>query len=568
MSEAQPRRPVLEIILVAVVLLAGLALLYGNALQAGLPRVSGDLYDGRIYIAVLEHWFGVVSGDHSPLSPPYFYPYPYTLSFGDGLVVAGLIYAVPRAVGFDPFVSYEISNAVICSIGFVGAYAVARRLLGVSIVFALFAALVALLANSLTIRSVHAQLLFAAFFPIGILLVWPLFLGLTSSGGRSPRSTGTMLAAVGAVVFFFVWAMTSFYSLFAFVLFTLVVMATAMIADPALRGRVWQALRRPSPALIVLAAGFAVAAVAVFALYSQSGHSGHSVSGMWHGARPVIELINVGGSNWIWGDLMGPLMGLSETANPNDPYGFSPVFLAAFLLCTVWLVIACRRDRPTVDGAGADRRVLALGLAAGAVVLGLCAVRIGGFALFQPLFVAIPGGSAIRLPVRFLLFAGPVVALVTAYGLDAAARRGWVPALAAVAVAVFILLEQGHDESTLRLDRHAEQAFLESVPEPPEGCRSFYVYEPRVGPFGNEAMDRYYSHGVDAMLLGSYLRLPTVNGMATFTPVGWTLAGPFEPDYLDRVAAYAERHGISDGQCGLSLKESRWVEGVPGQATR
>lgn len=557
-----------EAVAVVIVLAAGLAVLYGPALLEGLPRVSGDVFDGRIFIAVLEHWYGVVLGLNAPLSPNHFYPYPYTLSYGDGLMFAGLVYAIPRAIGFDPFVSMEITNAVVCGIGFVATYLVARRLLGVSVLLALFAALVGLLANSLAIRAIHAQLLYAAFFPVGILLVWPLFLALTGSGGRSPRGAGPVLRALAIVAIFYVWAMTSFYSLFAFVLFMACVLAAAVLLDGPLRARLWSAVRRPAPALIVLAVGLAVAAVAVFLLYSQSGHGGHSVSSMKAGTRSFVELVNVGGSNWIWGELMPPLMNLfSAGGNPNDPYGLSPVFFLAFAVSLVWLLSLVRRhrrlagDRPSSD---VDPMTFACALGIGAVVLGLFAFRIGPVALFQPVFVLVPGASAIRLPVRFLLFIVPVVALVTACAMDLFARRGRASAVVVGAVALFVLAEQGHGESSFRLDRHEEQAFLAGVGRPPEACRSFYVFDPRIGPTGDDGVDRFYAHGVDAMMIAAYVKLPTVNGMATFWPNDWGLTAPFEPDYLARVAAYADRKGITDHLCGLDLKERRWTVGAPG----
>lgn len=136
--------------------------------------------------------------------------------------------------------------------------------------------------------------------------------------------------------------------------------------------------------------------------------------------------------------------------------------------------------------------------------------------------------------------------------------------MALVAVlAVFILVEQGHDDSALRLDRRAERDFLNSFGAPPEACKAFYVFNPRFPKTDNEGVNELYIHGVDAMLLASYYRLPTINGMATFTPPDWDVKGPFEPDYLSRVRAYAEQHDIVDGLCGLDLKERRWITGAP-----
>ncbi|MEW5421049.1 hypothetical protein [Amorphus sp. 3PC139-8] len=554
----------MEIVVVVLTLVVGLGALYGSALREGLPRVSGDIYDARIFIAVLEHWYAVLTGGGTPLSPPYFFPYPYTLSYGDGLLFGGVLYAVPRTLGFDPFVSYEIVNAVVAAIGFVATYVVARRMLGISVVLGLFAALLALVANSLAMRSIHAQLLYAAFFPVGLLLVWPLFLALTDSGGRRARSIGTVVRAVATVAFFFVWAMTSFYSLYAFVLLSLVALLTAAIADPALRLRVWLAVRHPSLALIVLALGLAGSAVAIFGLYSQSGYGGHGVSAMKAGTVSIAELVNVGVGNWVWGGLMEPLRDRLKPPYTRDAYGLSPVLVVAFLASMIWIGRLCRlrlKARGHREG-DVDAALFAYSMGIGALVLALFAVHIARFAPFQPLFVLLPGASAIRVPARFLLFIGPVVALVVAYALDLLADRGrWAMALVAVLVA-FILAEQVHDDSALRLDRRQEQAFLDSVGQPPESCEVFYVFNPRFPKTGNDGQDRLYVHGVDAMLLASYYRLPTINGMATFTPPGWDVVGPFEPDYLDRVRAYAERHDILDGLCGLDLKERRWREGM------
>ncbi|WP_018699878.1 hypothetical protein [Amorphus coralli] len=565
-QEPRTRLRPFEGLVVLATLAAGLAVLFGPALQEGLPRVSGDIFDGRIFIAVLEHWYGVLQGQNPPLSPRYFYPNAFTLSYGDALLAGGLIYSVPRAAGLDPFVSLEVTNAVVCAIGFVATYLVGRRLLGVSVLLALFAALVGLWSNSLSIRLMHAQLVFTAFVPVGLLLVWPHFLKLTRSGGRSPSGGGAIVLSVAVVAFFYLWAMTSFYSLFAFVLLMLVVLVAAILLDRALCDRVWKAIRRPSPALIVLVAGLALAAIAVFWLYSQSGHGGHSVSSMKAGTRLPAELFNVGSSNWVWGGVMDRIM-RPLGGNPADPYGLSPVLLVAFLASLIWLLRLFHRRHKAAAGRATEpdvsRATLACALGIGAVVLALFALRFGPMAPFQPVFVGVPGASAIRLPVRFLLFIVPVVALVTAYAFDLFARRGRAASVVVAIVALVILVEQGHSESALRTDRHAEQAFLDSLGKPPAECRSFYVFNPRIGPTDNDAVNRYYAHGVDAMIIGSYLRIPSINGMATFWPENWNVTAPFEPDYLDRVADYAERKGIADGICGLDLTERRWVIGAP-----
>ncbi len=59
------------------------------------------------------------------------------------------------------------------------------------------------------------------------------------------------------------------------------------------------------------------------------------------------------------------------------------------------------------------------------------------------------------------------------------------------------------------------------------------------------------------MLVAEWLRLPTINGFATFVPAGWNLMGIAQPDYLARVEAYAQSHQLIR-LCGLDLQTGRW----------
>ena len=68
----------------------------------------------------------------------------------------------------------------------------------------------------------------------------------------------------------------------------------------------------------------------------------------------------------------------------------------------------------------------------------------------------------------------------------------------------------------------------------------------------------FYIHGVDAMLIAEFFGLPTVNGMATFTPTGWDLHTPFDPSYRARALRYAQRMGVAEGLCSLDLKARKW----------
>jgi hypothetical protein len=60
------------------------------------------------------------------------------------------------------------------------------------------------------------------------------------------------------------------------------------------------------------------------------------------------------------------------------------------------------------------------------------------------------------------------------------------------------------------------------------------------------------------MMIAERFNLPTLNGLQTFVPKDWDLFGSAEPDYLDRVLAYARRSGVMDGLCSLDIPTRRW----------
>jgi hypothetical protein len=141
-------------------------------------------------------------------------------------------------------------------------------------------------------------------------------------------------------------------------------------------------------------------------------------------------------------------------------------------------------------------------------------------------------------------------------------RRRWL----GIAGVFLIAVEQYRIDLPFTLDRTAETAFLASVPIPPATCKSFYVSVPRFDPTGNSTLDLFYVGAVDAMLLAEILRLPTINGMASFQPGGWNLHAPFDATYHARVMSYAGAHQLT-GLCALDLKAFRWSappeQGVP-----
>jgi hypothetical protein len=148
----------------------------------GFTRLAGDRYDDFIELSILEHWYNVAQGFSHWSQMNYFYPVAGSLGYNDGYFFYGLIYAVFRWSGADQFLSGELVNVIVRSIGFFAFYfmhILHGQLLSVS-----FAPLLALLVHN-TLQALIARqrgalilwgsafnVLFAASLFTGFYMAW------------------------------------------------------------------------------------------------------------------------------------------------------------------------------------------------------------------------------------------------------------------------------------------------------------------------------------------------------------------------------------------------------------
>lgn len=518
----------------ALAVAVGFLIVSGPQIYNGVQFVTGDIWDGRIMISLLEHWWNVVRGLESPVRPIYFHPFKTTLAYNDGNLVSGLIYSVPRAFGADPFLSYEITNWTVRAAGGLGMLALVRSA-GLRPAYAFAAAVLFMISSNIVFRMSHAQLLFVGLTPWGI-----VFFGSTLRAFRQQSRARAYLAAAAFALFVWVWAMTAFYSLFGFGLILISFLTIGFLLSPALRSDCLEAVKR-QPGAVACAAGLLAAAVlAVLKIYRTSGQA-HNVADMRALAGSWPDAINLGAGG-LWSKLIYGDVDAAPLAIAGQSYGFTPILLITFLGGLAWLLFRSRSP--------AERLTLSLGLAG--LSIGILAFRTAGLVHWEPFFRLLPGAQAIRVPLRLLLTVTPIVIFIAVF---AASRLP--PALGAFLLAM-IAAEQITPYRPFLIDRSAERAFLAAIPPNPSECKSFFLSELRFNQSGNRTIDAYYATGVDAMFIAETRQIPTINGMATMQPRGWNLSEPYDPTYRARALDYADRMGIRKGLCSLNLKTNRW----------
>jgi energy-converting hydrogenase Eha subunit C len=530
-----------------VTCVSGILLIYWPAIRTGFGVISTDIYDGKIMIAMLEHWHNVYQLKEHPLNPIYFYPFKGVLAYNDANFISGTVYTIFRALGSDAFLAYELTNWTVRVIGAVSTIILARSILGLGTLNSLASGFLSLIVTNLALRMSHSQLLFAAFFPLGLLLFSVTFDRLARLDGEA-KPGSAVLAIVGFATFITLWALTAFYSLYIFCLFLIIYFLTLNVLDVKVRTISRNILVSHLGHVVLALAALGIGAAIVLAIYYPALRHGHGVQSIRFFASHPFDLLNVGNGNALWGSFLAPIyQNFTGTApTSGNANGFTPTLLLTFVASSVWLIQNVRETRSPPAAQG-------LAMMTACVFVAFLSLKIGDRAMWEPLFNYVPGAKALRVPLRFTLFIAPIVIVVAMTGLNRA------PAPLAAVLLLLIAFEQLRVDLPFNLNRTTELEFLQKIPRPPAHCRSFYISVPRYPPTGNSSIDAFYSHSVDAMLIAELRKIPTLNGMTTFTPEGWDLHNPYAPDYRTRVLAYVERMGIRKGLCSLDLQSGAWA---------
>ncbi len=540
------------------VALVVIGIFFRQQLHNHFAHLSGDRYDGMIQVALLEHWYNVVTGWSHWNSPNYFYPYPKTLGYNEGQFLYGLIYSAFRLCSIDAFAANELVNMTIKAIGFFGFLAAARRMLKLPFAWALLGAAVFTLSNNSYLQLSHAQLLSVALAPAQALLIHEALQSLHASQGKRLFKFGSL-----AALLFAAWMITCLYTAWFFATFTVIVLAVQLV----LMG--WPGLKRLRAALV--ANKLPLLGIAVVALIAVLPFASVYAAGGVARQRPWSEIMyyiptffdsfNVGPGNLLFGGRIEALHAgcqMCDLGIGEREAGLSPILL---VLAGMSILAIFKRELVVP----AAIRTALVGIAAASLILFVLAIRFDQDSGWLWIYNYWPGGGGLRVVARvFLFLALPATALAVWY----LSRSAW-PRLVVLALCALLLAEQINLSPLTTLDRHQLIERTSGMPTPPATCQSFFTAESPDTVDGDPSfvVGALYPHNVDAMLIAEYAHLPTINGFASFNPADWNFGSPTSPDYRLRVQAYAAAHKLQ-GLCELDLINKRWITAPVYTATK
>jgi len=191
----------------------------------------------------------------------------------------------------------------------------------------------------------------------------------------------------------------------------------------------------------------------------------------------------------------------------------------------------------------------------------LATTRLHGHPIWPFFYHYFPAAAAVRVISRYELFLAAPVTLLAIKGLQTLfaimPRRYYAWGLI-IPLCGLMTGEEINAATPLGLLTAEEDARLAAIPAPPAECSSFFTLHARKGPLLAPGFDQQYSHNVDGMFIAEIKHIPTLNGMDSFYPPQWDLAGYDSPTYLERVSAYIKLHHLQR-VCALDLQTSRWM---------
>ncbi|MBV8061527.1 MAG: hypothetical protein JO126_03205 [Alphaproteobacteria bacterium] len=502
----------------------------------------GNRYDAVIEAALLEHWWNALRGLQHWSDAALFYPYIGTLGYNDAFFLYGLLYAPFRAMGLDPFLAMEGVNVTIKFVGYFASYALYRRLISPSPLWAVVAATLFTLNHDNLLASGHAQVFSVAFAPIAILL-----LHAARAAWRAGQFEKCIGCGTGLGLLIGAWLMTGFYMAWFFIFFTSI--ALALYALPRL-GILRSRLRPPSAREVY--AGVAVMIVAALALlpflmlYLPGWHEtgGHDYSYALFYTPTPIDIVSLPPTHWLRDALPS---WLSDILPAGAPRFASTTLMPILLILFVGAVFdACRARTPRWLQAVTMACLLTL----------ILVMQWHGVSGWYAVYHLVPGAAGLRVISRLILFLSFPLTIVVVRKAEGMTAK-W-PRWACVLLIAALLAEEIDLSPVATLDR--QQALAEAtVPPPPASCASFYVSARDDSTRG--LVGATFPHNVSAMMIAQLVHIPTLNGIASFTPPGAGLNDPLAPDYEPRVEAYITAHHLTH-VCKLDLHNKVWQEKI------
>lgn len=509
----------------------------------GTDALFGDLGDGRLTNLVAEHWFHFFKGEAAFADLGTLYPAENTLAYSDMLLGFGILHTLLRFAGLNMYLAYKYTILLVHAVGTFSTYYLLRRVLDTNNIWALFGSIAFSFSDSIISALVHTQLAAFCLLPIVSVFVIRFFQNLKCRKKRN-------LYAYSAITVIVLILYTSWYTAFFLALFAVITLLTGMAVLAVNQISIKKTLSDLFHILQWDLAGYILVSVLLvlpfifLELPIMKMAGGYDFSGLSIYMPEPIDVIHVSGSNWLLGRWMRE-SAIFQGKSSEVKAGFSIVLLLAFLGSFITLFIKGRREKNRAITGKIIMIIISISIIVGILIM----LKYGnGFSPWKYVYSFFPGAKAIRAVGRGLLFLSFPMAIVTAVMLNELDADSLMskkqPILSVVGKFLLVIALVLTEINTVgpMSAWNAEDSFkrVESVSEPPEDCKSFFLSNPL-----STLTEPYLQ--TDAWEIADYLNLKTINGYSGTFPTGWGGIWNIRSDiYKNAVWKWIDDHQIEN----------------------
>lgn len=526
----------------------------------------GDRGDARLVAYLLEHWYQVIKGNNSWLSPPMFYPVKGTLGYADLLLGYVLPYSMLRTVGLGIFEAAEFTIILLNFLNYFVCFVLLKKLFRFNTLASCAGAAFFAFNSAKLVQLGHLQLQPLLFLPLSVIFV---VLFVQRSAVLSQKKAFVLLSL--AVLSLEVQLLTGFYPGWFF-LFWCFLFLILVLLFKSTRSFVVSLVKKFYSALLGAGTVFVLGLVPFLLAYVPVVRSS--------GGRPYAEvrdlipvfwsLFVMGERNYFWGSLSAAVKQF-HPMHPELQIGIGLIPSLAWMGITVfgiWLVIKYRKtSTPSGELASSELQAQQSHMFLALLILATTLFYILGMRYWNDqspwvlVYSFFPGARGIRAVSRYvILLALPMsvaFAFVIHYAMGKISARQNRALRISLAATLFVIVAFGLAEQFARkkdfngFPIRAENAYLKKLAAAlPENCTSFYV---AVGPRGNR---NQFEYQIDAILVSILRDVPTLNGYSGQLPPNWLLWEVKAPDYEANVKKWIDEKYLGGQVCRLVIDET------------
>jgi hypothetical protein len=565
-----------------VVLILGVILesiFFRQLVWSNFDQMIGDAGDARFNGVILEHWWQVFQGYSKWLSPNFYYPAEGVLGYSDADFLFALPYSGLRYFGLDIFTSLQIVLLTTVFLGWTGAYIFFRYCLRLNIFPSIIGTTLFSFPNSMAISVGRPQLLAVYFLPYLAIAIFLLIKNF-----RKKNLQG-LIAGIFVALFVPCFFYTSFYmawfTMFFILLLFFVFIVWLLLQKKELK--TWSIIflnKQPWKKLLPYIILSTICFIPFFITYipAQRVLATRPYEEILTMLPTFIDYINVGQSNWMWGDYFNSEELYNRPMWFELDKGLSIILFSTFVIISVLFVSKIRnyiphvtheRDFKIISKKDSDsivhwQTILVMGLSLAILLAWVLLLKIENYSLWWVITKITPGAGAIRIVCRLQQFLVFPVSIVLAVGLNRALNRiphiketalQFIILMSVAVISLFIIVEQFNTAPTSDYSKQQQLEMLASIHAPPPDAAVFTVL-----PDSSLHRNPFEIH-IDAMIIAQKYKLSTINGYSGSAPPYWNtthdINDPYYSIFLNRWINYYQLN--NDHLYFLNLKTGTWL---------